>query len=240
MNSSDDATCPTCGDEFANQHGMNIHHATAHDESLVQKTATCNYCGQEFDVPAGSTGQYCTTDCRDAAMRDGERVECDHCGDAFHAANWELEEGRQFCSHQCYGASLEDRDKYECAGCGRDFSVYTTANIRYCSRACMAEDRAAKPRPDDLDGLLWLLYVYEDQTARQTWLRANRHTDDWLTQDAVTDRLKENGWLADGGPQSTLVTTLEELDPDDVGLSGEPDSPDETWHKYYQEGENAE
>jgi len=216
---------------------MRIHHATAHGESLVEQTAMCNHCEEEFEVPAGATGQFCSTDCRDASMREGERRECVECGEMFHAAEWELDEGRQFCSHACYAASLEDRDRYECAGCGRDFSVYSAANIRYCSRSCMAEDRMAAPRPDDLDGLIWLLYVYEDVNLRATWLRANNHHDEWLTQDDVATLLRENDWMDES---SGGTAKYEDLTAADVGLEGEPDDPDESWKKYYSREVNDE
>jgi len=230
---SDDAVCPTCGKEFANQHGMRIHHATAHDESLVDgELTTCDHCGDEYQVPPGATGQYCSLECRNAGMREGKRVDCETCGESFHAANWELERGQgRFCSHDCYAESLENRDTSECAGCGRNYSTFSAANIRYCSRACMAEDRTAAPRPDDLDGLLWVLAVYEDHNARATWLRANHHTDDWLTQKDVKDRLRDNGWMGGGGDAKYSDLTLE-----DVGLANEPDDPEQTWKKYYQTG----
>jgi len=237
---SADATCPTCGKVLANRHGMRIHHVRAHDESLVEdELATCDHCDEEYIVPAGATGQYCSVECRDDAMREGERVACEQCGEEFHAADWELKRGQgRFCSHDCYGASLEDRDEDECAGCGRDYSAYSSANIRYCSRACMAEAQTSAPRPDDRDGLLWVLYVYEDHTARDTWLRVNNHTDEWLTKDAVTERLKDNDWMQDAGYNgSSTARKLEQLEPSDIGLDDEPDSPDETWQKYYQEQE---
>lgn len=227
-------TCPTCGrDDFENRHGMCIHHKLAHGESLTRETTTCNYCGDEFEVPAGSTGQYCSKACHAESMQDRVEIECHHCGDPFEAEAKEAADGRKFCSHDCYGASLEERDEYVCASCGRDYSVYQSAGIRYCSRACMFEARTSKPRPDDRDGLLWVLYVYEDNNARETWLRANAHTDEWLTKAAVRDRLHENGWIAPGGRPKYADLTW-----DDVGVDP-PDDGDATWRKYTRRGQEG-
>lgn len=45
-------SCPTCSrDDFASQHGMRIHHANVHGESLVEHvTKTCEICGAEYSV----------------------------------------------------------------------------------------------------------------------------------------------------------------------------------------------
>jgi len=227
---SEQVQCPSCDETFDTEHGRNIHHTTVHGESLTQETGECDYCGEEFDVPPGSTGVYCSNECQGADLRDRVELVCDHCDEAFQAKPQEAADGRRFCSRECYAASMEERSAYECAGCGRDYSVYSSAGIRYCSRACMAEDRTSAPRPDDLDGVLWVLYVYEDNNARDTWLRANHHADEWLTQEETKERLKANDWMADDGSGAKY----EHLTVDDVGLEGEPDAPDESWEKYYR------
>lgn len=220
--------CPTCGrDDFATLGGMRKHHATVHGESLVQRSSECNTCGKEFEVQSGSEGKFCSRECHFESMRKRVELECDYCGDVFDAQDHEAADGRRFCSHECYGKSLEERDVYECAGCGRDYSVYGSAGIKYCSRACMFEDRTSKPRPDDLDGLLWVLYEYEGHNARVTWLRANAHVEEWLTQEDVRERLVDNGWMAtQSGPKYADLTW------DDVELDP-PDPEEGTWKKYY-------
>lgn len=227
--------CPSCDrDDFKNEHGMNIHHATVHGESLTRETTECDHCGESYEVPPGTMGQFCSTDCRDASMRSGSLVECDHCEKEFHAADWELDKGRRFCSQSCYGASKLDRDDSRCEGCGRDYSAYNSAGIRYCSTACMMEARTSQPRPSDLDGLLWVLYVYEGHSPRATWLRANcvRPPDaEWVTKDEVTDRLRNNDWMnGEGGGRAKYA----HLSAADVGLDDDPTPEgDETWVKYY-------
>jgi endogenous inhibitor of DNA gyrase (YacG/DUF329 family) len=227
--------CPSCDREFDSERGRNIHHTTVHGESLVMEMATCDYCGDEYEVPAGAEGVYCSNDCQSAAMRDREIVECAACGEPFAIADWERDEGRQYCSQLCYGQSMRDRDDRRCAGCGRDYSVYDAAGITYCSRACMAEAKTTKPRPDDLDGTLWVLYVYEGHSARETWLRVNciqPPTAEWLTKDDVVDRLRDNDWLVAGGTAKYGDLTLA-----DVGLDDDPTPEgDETWEKYYKPG----
>lgn len=224
----DGVDCPTCGKTCKNEHGMHIHHTTAHGESLTQETSTCDYCGEKYVVQPGATGVYCSNECNHLALRDRVELECYFCGDMFEAEVKEAADGRKFCSHDCYAASLEVRKEFECASCGRDFSVYPSAGIKYCSRACMFEDRTSKPRPVDLDGLLWVLYVYEGHNARETWLRANAHTDEWLTQETVRDRLRNNGWMAPGARPKYSDLTWE-----DLNLNDPPDTRDDLWRKYY-------
>lgn len=233
---ADSASCPTCNREFENRHGMRIHHATAHGESLVQRTATCDHCGESFEVSAGSTGVYCSNECNAKGLRNRVVIECEYCGDEFEAEAKVAEGGRKYCSLDCYGASMRDRTDRVCEGCGREFGVYNSAGIRYCSRACMAEDRTSKPRPDDFDGLLWLLYVYEDHNVRDTWLRVNANREEWVVQDEVRERLRENDWMKPGG-----APKYGDLSFDDLDVDG-PDAPagDDTWQKYqYDRGESA-
>lgn len=233
--SAEDVVCPTCGrDDFADIGGMRKHHAAVHGESLLQQTAECRTCGDDFEVKPGSDGKFCSRECHFESMRDRVEIECHNCGESFDAEAKQAADGRKFCSHDCYAASLEDRDEYECASCGRDYSVYPSAGIKYCSRACMFEDRTSKPRPDDLDGLLWVLYVYEEHNARETWLRANAHLEDWLTQESVRQLLRENDWMAqDGRPKYADLTW------EDVGIDP-PDNREETWRKYYRDGDGSE
>lgn len=224
-----DIICPTCGcSDFTTIGGMRKHHAVVHGESLVQQVAECETCGTMFEVTPGSEGKFCSRECHFESMRDRVELECDHCGTAFEAEAKEAADGRKFCSHDCYAASLEDRGEFECASCGRDYSIYPSAGIKYCSRACMFEARTSKPRPDDLDGLLWVLYVYEEHNARETWLRANAHVDDWLTQEDVRERLTKNDWMDPQGRPKYSDVTWEDIDLDP------PEPTDGPWKKYYE------
>lgn len=226
--------CPTCDRMFETERGRNIHHTTVHGESLTREEATCDYCDEEFVVPAGGTGVYCSNECNHKAFQDRVELVCEQCGEAFDAEAAEAD-SRKYCSQACYGRSRENRVSKTCAACGRSFDVYPSASIEHCSRACMAEAKTSQPRPDDLDGLLWLLYVYEGLNLRETWLRANANRDDWLTKEDVRTRLHENEWMAPGGRPKYGDLSLE-----DVGLDEIPAEGDDTWRKYYQDREVAD
>lgn len=230
--------CPTCGETFKNRQGMRIHHATVHDESLVEPEETdCEHCGQTYLVGPGDRGRFCSRECWRAAASNRVTIECEGCGSTFEVKG-HLEEKRKYCSRECYWETSSETETVQCAGCGRSITVSTTYGIEHCSRACMAEVRTGAPRPDDLDGLLWLLYVYEDHTARQTWLRANAaRADDaeWLYKEDVKERLRENDWMEGGGRAKYENLTIE-----DVGL--EPTEPEDgvnNWRKYYGETEGS-
>lgn len=231
---SDGATCPTCGETFKNRHGMRIHHATAHDESLVEREATtCEHCGTSFTPTASGKGRYCSRDCWHAAATNRVDLTCAACGDTFEVKGHKVDD-RAYCSRECYWDDQRETETITCNGCGRTITVSTTHEIEHCSRACMAEDRTSAPRPADLDGVLWVLYVYEDHNARETWLRANAARSDdaeWLTEDDVKQRLRENDWMAGGSRPKYADLTIE-----DVGLSRDEDASDERWQKFYRQG----
>jgi uncharacterized C2H2 Zn-finger protein len=230
--STDAATCPTCDDTFKNRHGMRIHHTTVHDESLVEREpTTCEHCAETFTPSQGARGRFCSRECWRAASTNRVDLECATCGEAFKVPGHQADE-RDYCSRECYWASLADTEIIACAGCGRTIEVGAHYELDHCSRACMAERRTSAPRPDDLDGLLWVLYVYEDNNARETWLRTNAARPDdaaWLTQADVTDRLRENRWMVGGGTPKYADLTIEDVGLDPVDDEGGVDA----WQKHY-------
>lgn len=61
------AECPTCGDEFANEQGMKIHHKRTHGESIAGQLVVCDHCGGEYREERWkldrNEGAYCTREC---------------------------------------------------------------------------------------------------------------------------------------------------------------------------------
>lgn len=56
--------CPTCGKILGNEHGMKIHHARSHGESIVEEESSCERCGNSFSYnPTYSDGKYCSPAC---------------------------------------------------------------------------------------------------------------------------------------------------------------------------------
>lgn len=229
---SESALCPTCEEAFDSRAGMRRHHALAHGESLVEDTATCDNCGVEFEVSAGATGTYCSRACAGEARRDRVELTCAYCGSTFRVPR--SDEDRQYCSTECQGRAYETSERRECAMCGRSFSARPSRDDDHCCRACSAEGRTDRPRPDDVDALLWLLYVYEDHSLVQTYRRqrARLGATDCLTQDAVRDRLREQGVF---DPAGQGRRALAELDPDAVRDETTPEG-DDAWRDLYEEG----
>lgn len=65
--------CPTCGDEYASEHGVKIHHKKSHGESLKPKI-TCELCGnEEYVKPKRSDARFCSSDCWYSHKRGGDK-----------------------------------------------------------------------------------------------------------------------------------------------------------------------
>lgn len=214
-----------CEETFDTQQGMRIHHVRVHDERVVE-TETCNHCGEEFEPGAGSTGTYCSTQCAGRARSNRVTLTCEYCGDDIELPPSEAE-GRRYCSTDCYGDAT-NTTKIRTCPCGTTFRVQPSSDQRTCSHPCEGELRTSKPRPDDLEALLWLLYVYEDHNIKQTHKRVNHHLDgdDYLSKDKVSDRLVEMGIHANQAQEIARRTT-------DTLASGTPDG-DDSWKQYQQ------
>ncbi|MFC7323306.1 hypothetical protein ACFQMF_01800 [Halorubrum rutilum] len=214
-----------CEETFDTQQGMRIHHVRVHDERVVEME-TCDYCGEEFEPGAGSTGTYCSVECSSRARSSRVTLTCEHCGKEFELAPSEAE-GRRYCSTNCYGEATNTTEVRTCP-CGTTFRVRPDDDQRACCHPCEGEIRTSKPRPDDLEALLWLLYVYEDHNMRQTHKRVNHHRDrdERLTRDAVSDRLIEMGVHANQAQEIARRAT-------DRPASEAPDG-DDSWKRYQQ------
>ena len=181
-----------CDETFDTQQGMRIHHVRVHGERVVD-TAICDHCGDEFEPGDGSTGKYCSIECSAHSRSKQVTLTCEHCGDEFELPPSEAE-GRQYCSIDCYGEASNETELRTCP-CGIKFRVAPDSDQEACSRPCEAEIRTSRPRPDDVEMLLWLLYVYEDNTIVETQKRLNHHLSEEgrLSQVEVKERLFEMG-----------------------------------------------
>lgn len=227
--------CPTCGkDGFKRERDMKVHHTHVHGETLVEpEISECNYCGEEFEVGDGSTGTYCSLECM--GLDNVQRVEltCIQCDEEFDVPPSDAE-GRKFCSQTCRTDSMPSKYEHRsCEMCARKFKTIRSGPARFCSRSCESERKAEKPRPDDPDMLLWLLYVYEDFNHRKTWerQRAVLGVDEALTQAEVRERLVDMGVFE---TRTNMAETLSEMDPDELG-EARP-AGDDSWRNLYSTG----
>jgi hypothetical protein len=157
--SSDDATCPTCGNEYKNQHGMRIHHGQTHDEQLGVTTKVCEICGEEYETLTcrADGSKYCSNACKGAAKRV-ERVTrtCGYCSKPFDVRSTSE---RTYCCNECrYAAHRQlSGDKtpnwkggkitLTCEACGDAYDVdpHRTDRTRACSVECKDELAAQVP-----------------------------------------------------------------------------------------------
>lgn len=125
--------CPTCGeDDFKNEHGMKIHHARKHGESISGVVVGCENCGDEFRqdkyrVKGSQEKHFCCNSCQhewrsehqtgsDAPRWKGGGVVviCEQCGGEFTAkrARVEADDRRSnvtYCTRQCANEAYKHR-----------------------------------------------------------------------------------------------------------------------------------
>ncbi|WP_121744877.1 HNH endonuclease [Natronorubrum halophilum] len=166
--------CPTCGEEFKNEHGVKIHHARAHGESIAGVSVECAWCGDEFQVDTAEANAHnwhtCTDECNSKYRSENYKrennpnsgkwytVECDHCGSEYDVP--EHRKGRsRFCSTDCYYSWMSENQSGEkshawegglevldCAFCGDEYSVYPARKdeSRFCSYKCLGKARSVE------------------------------------------------------------------------------------------------
>ena len=192
--SSENTTCPTCGrDDFKSENGMKVHHNLVHDESLSVVERECDECGETFECKQSQPGRFCSYDCLYESRRDQTELECPCCGDTFHVDPSDADR-RKYCSYEC--RSDHGTEKRHCKMCGRGYSVNKSAKKAFCCHECHRESVVERPRPDDDEMLVWLLFVYEGHTRKETFRRARavRGYDDRLYRKEVDEIINENGW----------------------------------------------
>lgn len=216
-------------DDFATEKAMKIHHARSHGERLVE-TVECNHCGAEYEPGDNTTGKYCSRECHKADQRTG-RVElvCEECEEPFRVPPSEAD--KKYCSMDCYGAARDQTEVRQCA-CGHSFRTYPADEDKSCSLDCRDERRTEKPRPDDVEMLVWLLYEYEGHSARATHRRANvvLDEDDRLTREEISDLLVDLGIH----PNTSLAVQRRAAELEDTTDTPEGD---DSWKRAYRRGE---
>ncbi|WP_058997797.1 hypothetical protein [Haloarcula sp. CBA1127] len=223
--------CPSCTRDFDDQEAMRIHHARTHGESLVEpELSTCDHCGDEFEVSAGTEGKYCSRSCTGASRRNRETLTCEGCGEEFEVKPSDAD-GRRFCGNECRSEWMRELDDRDCEMCGQTFRPSRDSR-RYCCRACRFEAETSKPRPDDPDMLVWLLYVYEGHNKTETYRRqrAVLGNEDRMYRSEVVERLEEMG-VAGRYASDTVNAALAA----DASSPDETPGGDDTWRQY-QEG----
>lgn len=105
-------SCPSCErDDFKTEAGMKRHHTTIHDESLIEESRECGWCGSEIIVKQQSRKKATRVFCSDSDCESKWRSE-EYSG--RNSPNWRSDRGT---------VSPEDHDKIECRDCGRELPV---------------------------------------------------------------------------------------------------------------------
>ncbi|MFC6825687.1 HNH endonuclease [Halopelagius fulvigenes] len=105
--SSTEHVYPTCGESgFKNRHGMKIHHARLHGESIAGETVECAECGDEVTVTPRrlerSENNFCSPECHDRFQWDRVEVTCENCAVKFDKKKFFAERcDLDFCSIGC-------------------------------------------------------------------------------------------------------------------------------------------
>jgi len=119
------AECPTCDrDDFKSEHGVKLHHARTHGESLVKSTRECAYCGSPVTVYDSHRGK-------------NERV---FCSDSDCYPNWQSENrSGETCSWLGDGSKIT----VECVICREEKELYPSRvenhDVFFCSSECNGE-----------------------------------------------------------------------------------------------------
>lgn len=145
--------CPTCErDDFKNKHGMRIHHAQAHGESISWTTVQCDSCGEEIETEKyeleNQENMYCSVECQHNGYRNKKPVKCEYCGDIEEIIPARVPTHR-FCSEQCKsnheaetwqgknGPNYRGRVTKECRDCGEEMELCPSLEHReFCSVDC--------------------------------------------------------------------------------------------------------
>lgn len=183
----------------------------------------CPKCDRSFETMQGLGQHHSATH----GEKLSKQTTCENCGDEFDV---ELSDKYvRFCSKDCFYKSRQKRKDKECAKCHRTFELREGRSDEYCCRSCWLEGRHDRPRPDNPESLLWLLYHYEgfsiDETFRRQ--RAVLGFENRLYKDDVRQKLREMGLT-----RRYTSWSLQKADPDTVG-GAKPEGSDE-WKRHYQ------
>lgn len=123
-------SCERCGELF--KPNSNRQKYCQQCRAFRYGMATCAYCGVEFAIKSGTTGKYCSRDCRNADVSTPEfqRRKCSVCNTVFKPRR----ANQQTCSRACSIKTRRTRYK-TCIVCSKDF-VGKTSHQSTCSREC--------------------------------------------------------------------------------------------------------
>jgi CRISPR-associated endoribonuclease Cas6 len=158
------ATCPTCGrDDFKNDRGVRMHHASAHDEPLLD-ARVCPNCEEDFEAPHWQEKKFCSRLCSNKFRGEGkqETRSCAWCGLSLETwPSWDTE------YHQkCYFEATADRDRPdELAGLARVLYGDEERAIREAWR--LARGHGYDVTKDEFRALLEKLDILRTSLARQ-------------------------------------------------------------------------
>jgi 5-methylcytosine-specific restriction endonuclease McrA len=159
--------CPTCGEIYADDHGIKVHHKLTHGESLAKETLTCEQCGEEFSEFQSRIerrkGVYCSKECK---YSQGQiKTECDWCGESVTKSKNRAERySNHYCSKNCYQKHYTERvsetsehpsyqggpETVECDNCSKELELYChrLTDHNFCSIECRTELFQGETHPD--------------------------------------------------------------------------------------------
>ena len=154
--------CPTCGRSFDSRRGLGVHHSSAHDERLPNRT--CDRCGDRF--VSEYEKRYCSEECLEAAVsfegknnpnyRDAkEETTCEMCGSAFEyypsekeglycgrcveEENWRYEPDIEGEDHPRWKGGKRELACTECGASVRRHPWNIPSEHVFCGPACRSE-----------------------------------------------------------------------------------------------------
>jgi len=141
-----------CGEEFATESGMKVHHAKIHSKSIAGEGRECEHCGQTFQYKASDgRGRFCSHECALSNRSKQKTVLCECCGRDYQVPECRVSTTR-FCSRECHGSWWNHdegvnsiaRVELNCDMCGGSFTVHECRadSARFCGRDCYASWRS--------------------------------------------------------------------------------------------------
>lgn len=130
------SVCPTCGDEFGDDHARNVHHKMAHGESLVAEgDVECPTCSDSFRSEHGMKIHHAQVHNESIAY---VTCACEWCGDEFEVRERETEyrdEVGTYCSSECLASANWERhqESSECPECGQEFGTTLSMAAHHAS-----------------------------------------------------------------------------------------------------------
>lgn len=181
--------CPTCGDEFASERGLKVHHSRAHDESIAGKTALCAVCGDEVTRTPAQIERvetvYCSQECLTEGQTDQVQLTCQQCGDEYTRVPAVAEQSK-FCSDACRGRAHtgENHPQWsheirECSECGDKFNVAESAEQEYCSHDCYLQWRRRTDKFTGENNPNWNSKEYECHRCGASFVRAPSQAEEY-------------------------------------------------------------